>query len=364
MRGIAVSLVVLLGACECGLPHSPNEDAGRTFDAGPTIPVDTGIPDAGDDSWSGCRLHSVKVLTIDAGTESVAAGISPDGTVIAVNLPLLSGWKLGFWNVDGGFDAELRFRDATISAVSAFGVAGSVIDSPRINPQQAFRLPFGGRLEVLSDAGVGSSAMGINARGVAVGTVGYVATVWTESGIADRYPAPLSLDGPSGEFAAIDDDGVIVGTVLSRQATKVPVLFQAGSWTALPCPPTDCQPLALGPATAVGYAGRPVVPVRWRLSPLEFEALETPPDLPLGQALTVSGERIGGGVVAPQASVPRDGRAIVWNGKEIAWLAPEEDTPKIVSIVGIASDGLSMAANCYDGDRRVACRVEFECRTR
>lgn len=92
--------------------------------------------------------------------------------------------------------------------------------------------------------------------------------------------------------------------------------------------------------------------------------LETRGELVFGQALATREDGLTGGVlVVGNSQGPRDGVAALWSESRLIWLAPDAGSSdlKIVSIVGMASQGLMFAANCYDGDRRVACRVEMRC---
>lgn len=348
------------------VPDGSAADGGASDDGGEWR--DAGVEDGGAPrpEDGGCSLVSVTLLsTGDPELNSLAAGISPNGQAIAVNLATLAGSKSAVWFMDGGFIAETGFSDITISAISDSSVAGSVLHSPSINPRQGYRRRFGQPLEVLSDAGFSSDAQGINSRGTTVGVAGFTAAEWHEDGGPGKREPPVTLGAASTEFSAIDDNGLIAGNATTLSNTTFPFTVDAETWRALPCPRVHCRASALGGDHLVGHAGGPVVPVRWTLSTERYEELETRGDLVFGQALAVREDGLTGGVlVFGNSQGPRDGVAALWRQSRLTWLAPYAGSSgiKIVSIVGIASRGLALAGNCYEGDRRVACRVELNCR--
>lgn len=349
------------------------EDGGTSDDAGGEWP-DGGTGDGGasaPDEDAGCRLRTLTLLsTGDPGLESMAAGISPNGHAIGVNLATLDGSKNGVWFVDGGFITETGYLDITISAISDTSVCGAVIDGLTINPRQGYRRRYDSgpgfeAIEVLSNSFISSEALSVDNRHTTVGHDAYTAAEWQEDGGPGRRAPPVTLGAINTEFSAIDDDGLLGGNARTAGFTTFAFAVDGVAWRGLPCPRIDCHALSRSGDYLVGYAGGPNVPVRWVLSTGSYEELETRGDLIYGPARAARKDGIiGGALVFGNTQTPRDGVAAVWNQSRLIWLAPDAGPSdiKIVSIIGVAASGLMFAADCYDGDRRVACRVELTCK--
>jgi probable HAF family extracellular repeat protein len=121
------------------------------------------------------------------------------------------------WAADGPYAVQ----DAGPSKGAGFALnaAGDVAGTTSTAPQDAFVTFFGGGPQILAGLGTSDSiAYGLHGDGWAVGSSRvnfFMRPVRYQSGAAQllSWPGPLDPDGPMGEARAVNNAGVIAGTV-------------------------------------------------------------------------------------------------------------------------------------------------------
>jgi len=114
----------------------------------------------------------------------------------------------------------------TLAGISGDGawLAGS-LSEPDFSTR-AVRMLRGGGFSFLSPVGVSGEALGINAQGVTVGTLGGEAAVWNADGTATTLRLPNGIGGFGAQARTVNDQGLVAGSLLNAAGVR-----QAFSWT-------------------------------------------------------------------------------------------------------------------------------------